>query len=169
MWNCLWRAGASVIHGHTQILLSSEPYQSVGKWLQIRDSYRQLYGAEYDEDMYRLHRALGLGRSYKPGRILAHLTPVKEKEMVILAQTTGDLPPLISRVLSTYYQLGVRSFNLAILQPPLGTGGPIMARVVDRGDLLSRSSDIGGMELYGGMAIVSSDPFLIIKALEKES
>jgi hypothetical protein len=168
MWNCLWRAGASVIHGHAQLLLSSEPYHRVREWLRCCEVYRQTFNAEYGEDMYRLHHALGLGRSFHEGMLLCHLTPVKEKEVVILARSTRNLAPLISRVLSSFHRLGVCSFNLAILQPPLDEEGFVMVRVVDRGDLLSRSSDIGGMELYGGMAVVSSDPFRVMDTLEKE-
>ncbi|MDD1678567.1 MAG: hypothetical protein LUO93_05210 [Methanomicrobiales archaeon] len=169
MWNCLWRAGASIIHGHAQALLAVEPYQSVEDWLHTCDSYRKRFGSGYGEDLFRLHEALGLGRSYREGGILACLTPVKEKEMMILAPAVENLPPLISRVLSLYHRLGVCSFNLAIFQPPLNVSGPVMARVVDRGDLLSRSSDIGGMELYGGTAVVSSDPFVMMDALAAQN
>jgi hypothetical protein len=165
MWNCLWRAGASVIHGHAQVLLAAEPYRAVGEWLHAQDRYQDRYGSPYGMDLFYLHQVIGLGRSYPEGEILAYLTPVKEKEVVILAPAVENLPPLISRTLSTYHRLGVRSFNLAVLQPPLGVPGPVMARLVDRGDLLSRSSDIGGMELYGGTAVVSSDPFLLADAL----
>jgi hypothetical protein len=166
MWNCLWRAGASIIHGHAQVLLSVEPYCHVGQWLRIRSAYEERYGSDYGEDVYHLHAALGLGRSYREGMILSYLTPLKEKEIVILAPSTESLPPLISRVLTTYHRLEVRSFNLAILQPPLDAPGPVMARIVDRGDLLTRTSDIGGMELYGGTAVVSSDPFRMIEMIE---
>lgn len=165
MWNCLWRAGASIIHGHAQLLLAAEPYRYVREWLQTSDTYQSKYGSSYEGDIFSIHQALGLGRSYQEGGILAHLTPTKEKEMMIIAPDIENLPPLVSRVLSTYYRLGVRSFNLAILQPSLDVSGPVVVRVVDRGDLLSRSSDIGGMELYGGMAVVSSDPFILIDAL----
>jgi hypothetical protein len=167
MWNCLWRAGASIIHGHAQVLLSHEPYRSVAEWFDTCDAYQNTYGSAYGEDLFRLHQALGVGKAFQEGRILAYLTPVKEKEVMILAPNLEQLPPLISRVLSTYYRLGVRSFNLAILQPPLGVSGPVITRVVDRGDLLSRSSDIGGMELYGGTAVVSSDPFVLMDALSE--
>jgi hypothetical protein len=165
LWNCLWRAGASVVHGHAQVLLAVEPYRSVREWLYLREAYQERFGSPYEKDLFDLYQILGLGRSYREGEILAYLTPVKEKEVVILSPAVEHLPPLISRVLSIYRRMGVHSFNLAILQPPLGVLGPVMARLVDRGDLLVRSSDIGGMELYGGTAVVSGDPFRLADAL----
>jgi hypothetical protein len=168
MWNCLWRAGASIIHGHAQVLLTPEPYPAVREWMNNNKAYQTRFGSSYDEDLFRLHDLLGLAGSYGEGQILAHLTPQKEKEVLILAPSIEHLPPLISRVLSTYQRLGVRSFNLAVLQPPLGSTGPVSVRVMDRGDLLSRSSDIGGMELYGGISVVSGDPFRLADALAEE-
>jgi hypothetical protein len=41
---------------------------------------------------------------------------------------------------------------------------PPIVRVVDRGDLFQRPSDIGAMELYG-TPIVGSDPYDVIAAL----
>ena len=41
---------------------------------------------------------------------------------------------------------------------------PPMARIVDRGDLAHRPSDIGAMELYA-TPIVATDPFELIDAL----
>jgi hypothetical protein len=49
--------------------------------------------------------------------------------------------------------------------PPLDEPGHYVAWVVDRGDLHSRTSDIGGMELYAGTPVVSSDPFLLMEHL----
>ncbi|MBD0324451.1 MAG: hypothetical protein ICV72_13850, partial [Aldersonia sp.] len=48
---------------------------------------------------------------------------------------------------------------------PAGWEGiPPIAHLVDRGDPLVRSSDIGAMELYG-TPIVGSDPFTLIESL----
>ncbi len=168
MWNCLWRAGASMVHGHAQVLLSLRPYRGVREWLGAKDAYRNQYGSSYEDDLFRLYQDLGLGTSYPSGKILVHLTPVKEREVLIQAPSASHLPPLLSRVLSRFQRLGIQSFNVAILQPPLGDSSPVLARVVDRGDLLSRSSDIGGMELYGRTAVVSSDPFILADSLFNE-
>lgn len=167
VWNCLWRAGASIVHGHAQVLLAIEPYRAVREWLRIQQEYQQRYNRDYSEDMLHLYRSLGLAIDRGGGKILSCLTPIKEKEVVIFSSNRADLSPLIAEVLSAYRRLGVQSFNLALLEPPLGSKGVLMVRIVDRGNLSSRSSDIGGMELYGGTSVVSSDPFRLIEALEE--
>lgn len=169
MWNCLWRAGASIIHGHAQVLLSAEPYRSVEALHRSVATYRSEYGSEYLEDLILAHESLGLAERCGDATILAYLTPIKEKEVMIIARSVEDLSPSISMVLSTYRRLGVQSFNLAILMPPLGSTGHLVTRIVDRGDLASRSSDIGGMELYSGTSVVSSDPFRLMDVIRQLS
>lgn len=164
MWNCLWRAGASIVHGHIQILLSQEPYPAVISQHQICADYRHRYGTEYHGDLVKVHEMVGLAVKIGADAILAYLTPIKEREIVIISQKWKGVSKSISRVLSTYHKLGVQSFNLAIIMPKLGYNSPFITRIVDRGDLLSKSSDIGGMELYGDISVVSSDPFNLIEA-----
>jgi len=64
----------------------------------------------------------------------------------------------------------MQSFNLAIGLPPLAaveedwSGFPMLARLVDRGDPLNRTADIGAMELYAA-SVIASDPFRVAQAL----
>lgn len=169
MWNCLWRAGASIIHGHAQVLLAVEPYRAVEVLHRAVAAYQMEYRSDYLEDLILAHRCMGLTEQCGDATILAYLTPIKEKEVMIVSRSMECLSSAISRALSTYHQLGVQSFNLAILMPPLGSKGHLVTRIVDRGDLRSRSSDIGGMELYSGTSVVSSDPFRLIEAIQQHS
>jgi len=166
MWNCLWRAGASIIHGHAQALISKEPYGRQEFYDRIRKEYAREYSSEYFDDVCSVHESLGLGFRYDNVRLMAYLTPVKEKEVVMLSNSLPDLPPAISLVLSCYHRLGVRSFNLAIFMPAIHNRDTFVVRVVDRGDPLSRTTDIGGMELYAGTAVVASDPFRLMEELK---
>ncbi len=168
MWNCLWKAGASIIHGHAQVLISKEPYGKQQFYNDIRKKYQEQYLSEYFEDLYLIHKALGLGFTLGNTKIIAHLTPLKEKEILILSSNLLELPESISLVLKCYYNLGVRSFNVAIFMPPLNREDIFITRIVDRGDPLSRTSDIGGMELYAGTSVVATDPFKLIKKLKEE-
>ncbi|MDD1671696.1 MAG: hypothetical protein LUO82_01680 [Methanomicrobiales archaeon] len=169
MWNCLWRAGASIIHGHAQVLLAVEPYRAVEVLHRAVAAYQMEHGSDYLEDLILAHQHMGLTERCGDATILAYLTPIKEKEVMIISRSMECLPPAITRALSTYHHLGVQSFNLAILMPPLGSTGHLVTRIVDRGDLASRSSDIGGMELYSGTSVVSSDPFRLIEAIRQHS
>ncbi len=168
MWNCLWRAGASIIHGHAQALISREPYGRQEFYNRIRKSYIMEYNSEYFDDIYLIHENLGLGFRYNNVRLMAYLTPLKEKEVVMLSNSLSELPSAIALVLRCYHRLGVRSFNLAIFMPAIHDIDTFVTRIVDRGDPLSRTTDIGGMELYAGTAVVASDPFRLAEELKNE-
>ena len=137
-------------------------------------SYRQSTGSDYFLDLVRTHAALGLTLEHKGATVLAHLTPTKEKEVLILTPGLGDpLPGALYRVLDCFTgRLGVSSFNLVIYIPPLAetpedwTGFPHLTRIVDRGDPMSHTNDIGAMELYAS-PVISSDPFRVIEALRE--
>ena len=176
IWNCLWRAGGSIIHGHAQALLGrSRHHAALDRFLRDAAGYREAHGADLVADLVTVHRDLGLARDLDGGvSVIAHLTPVKERELVVVGHLGMDeRDPAFAnatwRALSAYRdRLGVRSFNLALWRSPLGEGPvaiPPMVRIVDRGDPMSRPSDIGAMELYG-TPIVGSDPYEIIAAFD---
>ena len=165
IWNHLWRAGASIVHNHAQVLLTHRPYAAPARLERVREEYRCRYGSEYFDDLFSAHTAVGLGLVYKGARVMANLTPRKEHEVAIIAESSRDIAPALAKVLECYHNIGVQSYNAAIYMPPIGEGGYYIAWVVDRGDLHSRTSDIGGMELYAGTPIVASDPFRLMEHL----
>ncbi len=167
MWNCLWKAGASIVHGHAQALISQKPYGKQLFFLKIRKKYKEKYNAEYFEDLFKVHSFLGLGFNVDGKKLLFYLTPVKEKEILIISQNFFEIPNILSKVLKFYYEIGVRSFNVGIFLPKLGEKDYILARVVDRGDPMARTSDIGGMEIYSGTSVVASDPFKLAEIFKK--
>jgi hypothetical protein len=177
VWNCLWRAGGSVVHGHAQVLLGSGPH--VARLERLRrdvERYRASTGADLVADTVALHHDLGLARDLGDVALLAHVTPTKERELLVVGPVGSDErdPPFVdalARTLTAYRdRVGVRSFNLALWRPPLDDGAaawawlPPMVRIVDRGDPSQRSSDIGAMELYG-TPIVASDPYELLASL----
>jgi len=173
MWNCLWKAGASIIHGHLQMTLSREiHYAKIENLRRAALDYRGRYGSNYFHDLYRVHASLGLALARKGTRVLAYLTPVKEKEILLLSpELDNDLKEAIFGLLRCYVEsLGVSAFNLAFIMPPLAparedwTGFPVMVRLLDRGDPMNRTSDMGAMELYAS-SVISSDPFQVAAAL----
>jgi len=176
IWNCLWRAGASLLHGHAQTLLGrGQHYGKVETLRRAAHAYAAANpGRSYFDDLFEAHETLGLGFEVGGVRVLAHVTPLKEKEALVIA------PPFHQGLPATVYQvsaclrdrMGVRSFNLALHQPPIApvaedwSGFPNIVRIVDRGDPLSQTSDFGTMELYGA-SVVSSDPFALAQALRE--
>lgn len=185
-WNCLWRAGASLVHGHAQMTLSQEMAHARVEFLRATaDRYRQEAGGDYFADLVAAHEALGLVIRNGPVIRFASLTPVKEREVIVLlpaAASAGDswehrlamlAGPLAETLRVAREHLGVLAFNVAIFGPPLDTetesdqrwrNFPFVARFVDRGDPLSQTSDIAALELFGS-SVIASDPFDVARAL----
>lgn len=175
-WNCLWRAGGSIIHGHAQALLGAGPhYARVERFRRDVEAYRGV-GEDLVADLVAVHSDLGLALPLADGvTVLAHLTPAKEHELLVVGPPGMDerhpaFTDGVTRALLAYRdRLGVRSFNLALWRPPLDARPgwedvPPIVRLVDRGDTYARPSDIGAMELYG-TPIVGSDPYRLIAAV----
>lgn len=170
MWNCSWRAGASITHGHMQMLLSPHPYAKVSLLQHGAAVYRNLYSENYWKDLMAVHTALNLSVEHQGISVFAHLNPIKEKEIWIIGQAANPgLIWCISRVLNCYYDIGVRAFNMSLVIPPLvpmpeWVDFPVLVRLVDRGNLKLKVADIATLEFYGG-SVVSSDPFALASTL----
>jgi galactose-1-phosphate uridylyltransferase len=174
LWNCLWRSGASILHGHAQMTLSrGMPYAKIENWRQSAIRYRASCGAGYFDDLITIYRALGLAVDRGQAVIFPTLTPFKEKETQIIApHLDEDLKEAMYHVLYTFVErLGVQCFNLILYQPPLAItpenwdGFPLIARIIDRGSLQTNTSDLGAMEMFA-QSVVASDPFRVTDALE---
>lgn len=175
IWNCLWRAGSSIIHGHAQALLGAgATYARPEQFRRDAAAYASAHGSDLAADLVELHRDLGLARGGEAA-ILAHLTPAKERELLVVGGPGMDErdPAFTGAVWEALVafrdRIGVRSFNLALWRPPLDmtdgwAGIPPIVRIVDRGDPFARPSDVGAMELYG-TPIVGSDPYEVMGAI----
>lgn len=173
MWNCLWKSGASIPHGHMQVSLTrGMHYGQIERVRRVAEEYRGRFGTSYFDDFYGVHEALGLGRTLNGTRVMANLTPRKEKELVLFGDRLDDtfIRALYEALNCLTDELNVVSFNLVVWLPPLGPTSedwsdfPVVARLVDRGDPLNRTADFGAMELYAA-SVVSSDPFKVACAL----
>jgi hypothetical protein len=174
MWNCLWRAGGSIVHGHMQMTTTrGMHYPRVERLRRAAQAYRSEHGTDYFADLWAVHEGLGLGVLIGATRIFASLTPVKEREVVILGPPDADeraLAPGVAHALEALRSMGMVAHDLAVYLAPLKpvsedwTGFPPVARLVDRGDPGSRTCDIGSMELYAA-SVIAADPFAVAAAL----
>lgn len=175
MWNCLWRAGGSLIHGHAQATATRNMhYPKVEHLRRAALSYTTEHGANYFDDLYRIHDNLDLSFPCPNNvRGFANLTPVKERELILIGDSLEDdsLHHALASALESYVEaLGVSSFNVAFYAPPLASDGrdwsgfPIIVHLVDRGDPANRTSDMGAMELYAA-SVVASNPFRVAEIL----
>jgi hypothetical protein len=174
MWNSLWRAGGSIVHGHMQMTTTrGMHYPRIEALRRQAAAYRERTAHDYFDDRWAVHRELGLGIEVGRARVFASLTPVKEREVIVLGRPGEDESTLaagIARTLTAFRTLGVVAHNMALYLPPLAPDGedwrrfPPVARLVDRGDPGNKTSDIGAMELYAA-SVISSDPFRVADAL----
>jgi galactose-1-phosphate uridylyltransferase len=175
LWNCLWKAGASILHGHAQMVLGQGMhYAKVEAWRQAAGRYQASHGTNYFRDLMAVHQSLNLALEHGTATIMPSLTPLKEKETIVIAENLdASLKSAIALVLSTMIdRLGVQSFNVALYQPPLANtpenwdGFPHIARIVDRGSLQNKTADVAAMELFG-QSIVTTDPYRLAEVLRE--
>lgn len=174
MWNCLWKSGASIIHGHAQMTLTKGMhYPKVESLRRVWENYKHQYNYCYFADLYKIHDALGLAWEWEDGvKGMAYLTPLKEKEIILIAPKPGaPLYHAVHKVLEKYTSLCAVSFNLVLYLPPIAQTGedwdgfPAIVRIVDRGDPNNKTADFGAMELYAA-SVVSSDPFRVAEVFK---
>ncbi|MBU2009110.1 MAG: hypothetical protein KJ624_04620 [Chloroflexi bacterium] len=174
MWNCLWKAGATLAHGHAQVMLGRDcHYGKIEGLRRAALAYKAQYGSSYFDDLYRAHCAVGCGIERGGVRVFSYLAPIKDKEVMLLG---ADLGPAFKDALYDVLaclrdRMNVTAFNLGVATPPLEKEGgwedfPVLARVVDRGDPRTTTSDIGAMELYAS-SVVSSDPLEVARLLRE--
>lgn len=168
MWNCLEKAGASQVHGHMQVLLSTSYYAKVLALRKAYQQYKEEYGRDYFDDLYKVHNSVKLAYSNENVKIFAYLAPIKEKEIIIIGNSvTNYFKEFIFKTLRCYIdKIGAMSFNLSISMPAYDDEFRYIARLVDRGSIFKSPSDIGTMELYGNSVIVT-DPYTVITALKE--
>jgi len=175
LWNCLWRAGASLLHGHAQVIMGRDMHYAAVEHLRRSAAvYQALYRTNYFNDMYLAHESLGMAFEKDGTRVIANLAPKKENEVLLLAPVvTTSLKDRIYEVLECFRdRMAISSFNLVIYTPPWADTQeswedfPHIVRIVDRGDPSSRTADFGAMELYA-QSVVSSDPFVLARNLRE--
>jgi len=169
MWNCMWKAAASMIHGHMQAVIAKERhYGNIERLRMFSEVYKDLFKKDYFSDLYKAHKAVGLGFSHKKNKIFCSLTPVKDKEVLILSNSVRQSADSIHKVLKSYKKMGVQSFNVGIYLSPLDNSWkiPIIVRIIDRGKLSTKTTDFGGMEVFAGTSVVETDPYKVFKKIK---
>ncbi len=174
MWNCLWKSGSSIIHPHLQVLLTKEEhYGRIEFYNEISKVYKEMFNKNYWDQVWEIHKKLGLGKRICRNKIkiMASMTPAKEKEVIILSnEMNEELMKAIHKVIRAYKKkLGVTSYNMGIYLPPINNRKdwelPIIARLVDRGSIAKKTADIGSMEMFTGQTIIASDPYKVIEKI----
>jgi len=175
VWNCLCRAGASIVHGHAQMMLTEgKHYAKIEGLRRAALGYSQNYGSNYFTDLFRVHNSVGCAMDKDGVKIVASLTPFRNNEIILMGDELNlSFKERIYEVLAYLRdKMSVVSFNLGLITPPLAEteenweGFPVMVRVVDRGNPNSRASDVGSVEIYAA-SVVSSDPIELARQLRQ--
>ena len=101
-------------------------YPKVERLRRNATAYKQEHGSDYFEDLHTIHASLGLDIPLEGTRAFASLSPLKEKELVVIGSKPGDesLSRAVGALLQGYVEdLGVRAFNVAFYMPPLAPDG----------------------------------------------
>jgi len=175
LWNCSWKAGASILHGHAQATLTQAMhYAKVEKLRRDSLAYARQYDRSYFDDLFDIHQSLGLGFRWRDIGVMSYLTPVKDGETLLVADgMSEDLQRALYRVLRARRDgRRFQSFNVALYMPPIAgvdedwSHFPTIFRIVSRGDPMSLTTDIGAMELYAA-SVIGTDPFLVADKLRE--
>lgn len=174
-WNCLWKAGASMIHGHCQTAITEgQAYARIEALRHHALKYQEQYRSNYFDDDFMVHSKLGLGFEKDGIRVMVKITPFKDKETMILSSGFDqDLATVLSDVLNSMKEnLGTVSFNASSILHPLKrtpevwSHMPVVTRIVDRGKLTAKTTDVATMEIYG-QSVIETNPYLVVDNLKK--
>ncbi|MEI6046805.1 MAG: hypothetical protein WCS37_20860 [Chloroflexota bacterium] len=175
LWNCLWKAGSSVIHGHAQMCLGRDMhYGKIERLRRDAVTYRERHKRSYFNDLVQAHRALGLTADpVDMVKALTYLTPTRNREIILLTDLySPELGEALYKILAYYQSLGVTSFNVVVQMPPIRpsaedwNGFPVLVRIVDRGDPRNRGNDVGAIDLFAAEAVIN-DPFTLARGLRE--
>jgi len=176
IWQAMGKSASSLIHGHLQVLMGSgQHYSKIERLRQDVQSYRRIHGGpNFWNDYAYLHEKLGLMIRRNGTVVIASVAPLKEKEIWMMGtRMDSEYKNNVHDLLDAYVnRLGVSSFTLSIAKPPVArvnedwTDFPVLLRLVDRGNPLSPTADMGAMELWGD-SVVSSDPYDVKRVLSE--
>ena len=126
-------AGSTIAHPHIQALASDLPIQATDELLKRSAAYFQDHGTSYWAELVQAEEHLGERYLGKLGRVhwLTPFAPKGLNEVQAIVSNASDLSSLSSgdlddvakgvvRILACYYDMGVRSFNLAVYAGPFG-------------------------------------------------
>jgi len=183
IWNCLPRAGASQFHGHAQLFLGDEHLPQPRRVWEGDARHRRAHGVGYIEDLAAAHDEFGvLHRVRRPSRgtegapsltlqgegacIFPSLCPAQDMELNVIGaglRDPGFQQAMFMALRFLIDDLGVTSFGACIYAEAVEPAyQQMLARIVSRGGTEgNRSSDYGSLEVFGGVSVGKTSPFIL--------
>eukprot|EP01060_Flectonema_neradi_P006080 TRINITY_DN1405_c1_g1_i1.p1 TRINITY_DN1405_c1_g1~~TRINITY_DN1405_c1_g1_i1.p1 ORF type:complete len:423 (+),score=39.47 TRINITY_DN1405_c1_g1_i1:85-1353(+) len=170
MWDSTGRASASQMHQHMQMSISTHYYTKAQILRDQSMEYSNQFGRSLFVDMASVHHQLGLLIRRGDAVLMSHLTPVKERELIVVGSTKSkEFAELLYLALRGLIDVaGTRSFSCAIVFESLDNmdNTPGLARCIDRGAPQDVRNDVGAMEFYGSNN-VGQDPFELMAKIRE--
>ena len=170
-WNGGFKSAMSLMHCHLNIL----------GWTHRHCGYAEQIAArcppQYWKRLQHVHDEIGLGFGCGDVAGFASLCPVKEREICFQSDDLISGAVVLHRVLQVLFAHGTNNFSVAAILAPSAVGAAdrrfrdwpgVLWRVVDRGDMRARHSDIGAVEMLGGATVYSADPWPLAAWLRAE-
>ncbi len=126
--NYLFPAGASLVHPHLQLLITSIPYSYHKQLIQACNSYFEQNNSNYFNALINVEKKKDERYVLQKGKwhVLASYAPSGSNEIIVVHEDTTDfsllteldvkdIASVISKILSYYDKLGFLSFNFTFL------------------------------------------------------
>ena len=148
--NYLFPAGATLVHPHLQMLISTTPYSYHDRIIQACSSYYRNNGSVYYQDLIEHEKSLGARYVAQTGgwHWMASFSPTGNNEIMAAHENEIDFGELsdndiidlasgISMVLRLYESFGHLSFNYSIYSArrPSGDGFRCVMKIINRQNL----------------------------------
>ena len=158
IWNYHFRAAASILHPHFQLLAYKEIPQKIEFWQKKFEDYKGKFGSEYLDDYFKIAQKLEIAKELSGLRIWLSLTPFKEKTLFFYGQALESFWQVLEKLIKNNTQ----TFNIFYLysSPSIKDFGFF----VDRGSIDKVNSDFGTLEIFG-LPVVSYDPWELSKLI----
>ncbi|CAH1783243.1 unnamed protein product [Owenia fusiformis] len=174
MWDLLPHASASQIHPHVHVTMETDRYYgSQENWRLAAEQYSKMFpDRNYFTDLIHLHDILGLAVHVDDVVAYASITPKKDNEIVIMAESpSANFFHMIYYVTRAFIEdMDHLCYSMSIVYPEMGSSNtgrmPTLARIVTRGSVSEIRSDISSLELFAA-SNVNVDPFKAIQFIRK--
>lgn len=169
LWDVMPKSGASQVHPHFQLSISSKNYGGIRRWLDASKHYYNKIGRNFFEDFILIHKGLGLVHRNKNAYVIANLIPIKEQEFYFIAENSEsgylNLATLLHQTIKTMVEYENYAWSMGMYIPKYdgdennfftkksenenqGTLNRIILRIVFRTPAAAQRSDYNGLDMY---------------------
>lgn len=158
IWNYHYRAAASILHPHFQVLAYKDIPQKILFWYRKFEEYQKEFKSEYLNDYFKIAQYLKISKNLENLKVWFSLTPFKEKTLFLNGQGLENFWQVLTNLITT----GTQSFNIFYIY-----SSPLIKNFgffVDRGEINKPNSDFGALEIFG-LPVIAYDPLEISKLI----